>query len=185
MKVADITPIIRKLIAAFPHANASTETVGVYVQYLADIPLDHLKVVIDQCIMENEFLPTVHKIRDRYIAMLTPERLSAVDAWGLVLKQFLQVGHTGQPEFDDPVVASVVKGMGWRELCLSENQMADRAHFMKLYEQQADRHQSHYRESNAARLLTEQLREQRSNGLKAIGSIVDNALPKRGEDNGS
>jgi hypothetical protein len=180
MKVSDLTPVIRKLLAAFPHANASAETVGVYVQYLADIPLDHLKVVIDQVIMESEFLPTVAKIRERYIAMITPERPSAADAWGLVLKQIMRVGHVGTPTFDDPVIERVVKGMGWRDLCLSENQMADRAHFIKLYAELVERDAQDNRQSNATRQLTASHRELRAPGLKSIGAIIDSAM---GSDN--
>lgn len=175
MKIKDIMPTIRKLLAAFPHANASEETLGVYVQYLADIPLDHLKVVVDQVIMESEFLPTVAKIRERYIGMITPERLSASDAWGLVLKQIVRVGHIGTPAFDDPVLERVVKGMGWRDLCLSENQMADRAHFIKLYNESADRQAREYGESSATKRLTAQHRDNRS-GLKSIGSIIDKGM---------
>jgi hypothetical protein len=31
-------------------------------------------------------------------------------------------------------VRLAVKRMGWRELCMSENNMADRAHFLRIYE---------------------------------------------------
>ncbi len=173
MKVNEITPIIRKLLAAFPHANASAETIGVYVQYLSDIPLAHLTVVVDQVIIESEFLPTVHKIRERYLAIIAPERLSAADAWGLVIQQIMRVGHVGTPKFDDPVVAQVVKGMGWLELCKSENQMADRAHFIKMYGELADRQAQDNRATTETRRLTAAHRELRAPGMKSIGSSLE------------
>lgn len=35
--------------------------------------------------------------------------------------------------FSHPAITAVVEAMGWRELCLSSEQMADRAHFLRLY----------------------------------------------------
>jgi hypothetical protein len=31
-------------------------------------------------------------------------------------------------------VAKIVENMGWQNLCMSENEMADRAHFTKAYD---------------------------------------------------
>ena len=59
------------------------------------------------------------------------------DAWGEVIKAINHFGHYRQEEalasMHEPV-ALAVKRMGWRDLCLSENGMADRAHFLRIYE---------------------------------------------------
>ena len=43
------------------------------------------------------------------------------------------------PKFKDPLIQKAVDIMGWKELCLSENQVADRAHFMKIYDKLVER----------------------------------------------
>lgn len=170
MKISDIEPIIRKLFAAYPNANPSKQTLAVYCEFLADIPLDHLRVVVNQCIIESvEFPPSAGKVRQRYIEMVTPPRLSADDAWGQVVRQIWAVGYIGTPELPDPIVARVVKNMGWRELCASENQMADRAHFMRLYTEAADRERAQRHETTGTKRLTTAARE---GGLKRIGDIL-------------
>ncbi len=141
-----IIPLIRELFAAYPNIVASVETIAVYDHLLSDIPVAELRIVIDQAIAECKFLPTVAEIRDQWLAL--PGRLqgpSVADAWADVQKQIIRTGRMGLPVFSDVLTARVVQAMGWRELCLSENQIADRAHFMRLYEQmvnqrlQADR----------------------------------------------
>lgn len=136
IRVSDITPIIRKVFASYPNSNLSNETLAAYIDLLGDIPLDHLQITVNQCLIEClDFPPSAGRIRQRYIELITPPKLPAADAWGLVIRQMMRVGHTGTPTFEDATLARVVQSMGWRELCLSENQMADRAHFIRMYEQ--------------------------------------------------
>ena len=41
--------------------------------------------------------------------------------------------------FDNPITTQVVEQLGWRYLCLSENPVADRAHFVQAYQALAER----------------------------------------------
>lgn len=41
--------------------------------------------------------------------------------------------------FPDPLVGKLVRAFGWRDLCLSENAVADRARFIPAYEQEQRR----------------------------------------------
>ena len=57
-------------------------------------------------------------------------------AWGYVARAIRDYGYNNP----DKALASmpedvrfVVKQLGWTDLCLSENAMADRAHFLKIY----------------------------------------------------
>ena len=43
------------------------------------------------------------------------------------------------PEFSSPVIAKVVRSLGWNELCSSENEIADRARFLQAFETEARR----------------------------------------------
>ena len=60
-------------------------------------------------------------------------------AWTEVQDEIRRVGWTGmldssrRPSFSHPSIQAAVDAMGWATLCESENAMADRAHFLKLY----------------------------------------------------
>lgn len=73
-------------------------------------------------------------IRD--YALYDPLEKTSADAWGDVEKEKKRVlGIYGKPEFEDETTKRVVEIIGWRNLCMGENVEADRAHFMKMYDQ--------------------------------------------------
>lgn len=162
------TTILRQLVSAYPNAQASLETIAVYDRLLADIPLGDLQTVIDQCIAECKFLPTVAEIRDRYHALTrTIGQASATEAWQDVLSQIRAVGYIGAPYFANAITAQVVKSMGWRELCTGENMVADRAHFLKMYDQLASR------DDQVQKLLPQALdMAQRRAGLQPLAKLL-------------
>lgn len=159
MKVSEITPFIRKLVAAYPYANVSDETFGIYCQFLSDIPIEHLEILVNQVIAESKFLPTVAEIRDRYLQMSTLQRPSAADAWGIVQRAIFRTGHSGIPKIQDEIVARVVRGMGWRELCLSDNVEWTRSQFIKLYDRAVNDESNGARALRSTRQLTDNLQE--------------------------
>jgi hypothetical protein len=132
--------VLAQLFSAYPNAKIDEGTVAVYTRLLSDIPPADLQTVVDQCIATCKFLPTVAEIREEW-HKLTRQigQPSATEAWAEVVQQIRAVGYIGVPTFTNPVTAAVVKSMGWRELCASENQVADRAHFLRMYEQLVER----------------------------------------------
>lgn len=127
--------VLSQLFSAYANAKIDEGTVAVYMRLLADIPPADLQTVVDQCIAECKFLPTVAEIRERYHALTrSMGRLSASDAWGEVKAEIRRIGSWGTPKFDDPLIAKVVRNMGWLELCTSESPEAvDRAQFERAY----------------------------------------------------
>lgn len=170
--------ILNQLFSAYPHAQITEGTVAVYLRLLADIPPGELQTVVDQCIASGKFLPTVAEIRDKWHALTrTLCQPTATDGWDEVQRQIRSVGHIGLPTFDNPITARVVKAMGWRDLCASENVIADRAHFMRMYEQLAERGEQ------VQRLLPQALAmaERHNGGLTHISAYLPK--PKPAEDN--
>ena len=130
-----ISEILKYLLAAYPNANVNAATVAVYVDMLQDIPVDDLQLVAKQTIAECTFFPTVAELRTRWHTLRTQiGQTGTADAWNQVQREIGRIGSWGTPQFDDPLIKRAVDGMGWRNLCMSENAMADRAHFLKLYE---------------------------------------------------
>jgi len=128
------------LTSAYPNFEPRPETVEVYVQMLQDLPANVLFAAVHQCIAECRFFPTVAEIRERARAIQPAAQIpSAAEAWEEVMREVRRVGYYGVPAFENPITARVVKALGWREICMSENVVADRAHFMRMYEQVAQR----------------------------------------------
>lgn len=132
--------VLRQLVAAYTNTQVSDETVAIYIRLLRDIPADDLQTIVDQSIAECKFLPTVAEIRDRWHSLTRGlGELTSAEAWGMVMMEIRRVGYTGAPHFESQKVARVVKMIGWRELCMSEEPGIDRAQFMRMYDQVARR----------------------------------------------
>ncbi len=135
------TRILRQLFSAYANAQVTVETIAVYDRLLADIPPGELQTVVDQAIAECKFLPTVAELRERYHTLTrTLAQLTATDAWGQVKAEIRRIGSWGTPTFADPVIAKVVRNMGWNELCMSEApEGVDRAQFERAYNEIVNR----------------------------------------------
>lgn len=82
--------------------------------------------------------PTIAHIKREMVDILNPKLPDASDAWGEVTRAIRYYGIYRETEALESLsdgVRGIVKAMGYKSLCMSENQMADRAHFMKMYEQ--------------------------------------------------
>lgn len=152
-KVSDYTVILQTLASGYINATITQETIAFYTAQLVDIPVDDLRVVCEQLAREEEWFPPIAKIRKRWLSMVLPAPDVAANQWGMVIKAIYSVGYVGQPAFDDPITAQVVKALNWRELCLSENAPADRARFIEAYNDYAKRLISKANESKATRAL--------------------------------
>ena len=99
----------------------------------------------------KEFAPVVGVIRKRALALRQQVTgsggvPSGADAWAEVLQLIQRRGHIRPPEAEHcshPAIFKAVETFGWMNLCLSENQMADRAHFIRFYEDISSRFRDH------------------------------------------
>ena len=139
----DIAQILSLMSAAFPNFQMKPETPELYLQLLGDIPADELKPAVLQSVSEagRKFAPSVGEIRGMVsqMRMSVANVPSAYEAWQEVLSEIRSTGSYRRPEFKHPLVERAVETMGWRNLCLSENQVADRARFLQAYEQLVER----------------------------------------------
>ena len=162
-----IAKVVGVISAAYPNFNPTPQTVDVYYQTLRDIPPEELQAATLHCITEpgRKFAPSVGELRGAVVELrsMSTNVPSSFEAWQEVLQQFNLTGSYGDPKFSHPLIDRAVQSLGWRELCLSENQTADRARFIQCYEQLASRAEREesllpevrgYIESNGARLLS-------------------------------
>jgi len=132
----EITKLVGVLFASFPTVEVSEVTIKIYVRMLSDIPLEVLKATIEQCLAESEFLPTIAKLRDKALSLVSAvsNMPTAFEAWGIVVQAMGAIGSYGVPDFGNEIIQRAVDAIGWKSLCMSENQVADRAHFAKVYD---------------------------------------------------
>lgn len=135
----DILRVLAVLSTAFPNFKMAENTPEIYFQLLSDIPTDLLKAAVLQCCGEagRAFAPSIGEIRGAVadIRRAVSGVPSSYQAWQEVMRQMVIVGSYRQPEFSHQLIAATVRTLGWRNLCLSENQVADRARFIQAYEQ--------------------------------------------------
>jgi len=77
----------------------------------------------------------------------------AAEAWEEVSGLIRSVGPYRAPTYSCDTVKRAARAIGWRQLCMSENPEADRAHFLRLYESLRSRGREN-RENEAALALS-------------------------------
>ena len=136
----DIAGIVAMISAAYPNFNPTELTVEVYLKTLQDLPGEELQLAAMQCISENgrKFAPSVGELRGAVaeIRRRTANAPSSYEAWQEVQQQILENGGDyGRPVWSHALVEKTVRVIGWRNLRMSEEQVADRARFISAYEQ--------------------------------------------------
>lgn len=171
--IEQVAYVIKQLFGAYPNAKITDETTAQYLRLLQDIPPDELQTVVDQCVVDLKFLPTIAEIRDRWHDLTRdPHQLTAAEAWGEVVEAFWADGYVRTPEFSDERITQVVRYMGWQTLCESTNQMADRAHFMRMFDQLTEREQRQNKLLPASRQLVDR------HSMQRVGDVIAGMLPQ-------
>ena len=147
-----------------PDANS----VKIWYELLKDMPYEIANVSIQKHMATNKFPPTVAEIRSG-ATEITSKHRDWSDGWECFRKAVGRFGYYRREEAFasmDEVTRRAVKRLGWKELCMSENIMQDRANFRMVYEQEQNR-------AMERAMLPEGLRKQmdalQSGVLKAIG----------------
>ncbi len=126
--------------ASFLDAVTIKGMVAIWADVLSDIDPTEAAAALKRWICDDANagkLPEPGQIRRITDEARNGRRRPGGDAWGDVLREIGATGRYRDPRFSDPVTAVVVRRLGWRELCDSENPVADRARFVQLYDQLA------------------------------------------------
>ena len=117
-----------------PYANS----VKIWYELLKDMTYEIANVSIQKHMATNKFPPTVAEIRSG-AAEITSKHRDWSDGWECFRKAVGRFGYYRREEAFasmDEITRKVVKRLGWKELCMSENIMQDRANFRMVYEQE-------------------------------------------------
>ena len=158
----DIARLVAITSAAYPAWNVNEYTIEVYYQDLRDLPADLLFAAATKARTNASrnlaFAPSTGEIRRAAAEILRSVRgvPSSYQAWQEVVRAMVDVGSYGTPSWSHPLIGQAVDALGWRNLCMSENAVADRARFIQAYEQLAERNETEMMEPPAVRGYIEQ-----------------------------
>lgn len=123
------------LAAAYPNATVTKETARVFHEVLQGLEHGMVMSACREIVRESAFFPSASEVLRsvaRTQGVLSP---SSTMAWGEVLEQVRLNGMRTIPEFAHATTAAVVKAIGWRNICMAENQEVLRSNFLRMYEE--------------------------------------------------
>lgn len=113
------------------------EAMDVWFALLHDLDYQILSKALQKHMLTNKFKPTVAELREIYADLICPAISDWSEGWEQVSKA---IGHYGMyrteeaMESFDEVTKEAVKRLGFQNICLSENIVADRARFAEIYQ---------------------------------------------------
>ena len=152
----------------FPNEGA----LALWYEELKDLTYEVAYVAVRKHVNTSPYPPTISDIR-KGAAGVTVDKSNWSDGWEQFRKAVSKYGYYQQEaalnSLDD-LTRRVVKRLGWKQLCESENPMQDRANFRMIYEQEQQREEE--KAALPAGLKT-QIEQLQSGTVKAIGGGDD------------
>ena len=113
------------------------EAMDVWFALLYDLDYKILSKALQKHMLTNKFKPTVAELREIYADLICPAISDWSEGWEKVSRA---IGHYGMYRTEeameslDEVTREAVKRLGFQNICLSENIVADRARFAEIYQ---------------------------------------------------
>lgn len=144
MNKAEYARITAELNFLWPHSRWEVGTVRAGEKQLLDLDAAQVMAAVEAMAAEGErFAPGPGQVRQRALAMTGAQVPTADEALAEVHRQIASCGYLRAPEWTHPAIGDTVAAMGgWLALCASEDHMADRAHFLRLYATVGQRHRT-------------------------------------------
>lgn len=131
------------------------QAIQLWYQELSDVPYELAVMSLRKHVSTCKFPPTIAELRAGIVEATTVCE-SWSDGWEQFRRAVRKFGYYQQEEAlgsMDKITRKVVKRLGWKELCMSENLMQDRANFRMIYEQEMQ-------QAKKAEVLPEDLKQQ-------------------------
>lgn len=128
----------------YPKENLlpNEQAMQLWFNQLNDIPYNVAEVTLNKWVATNKWSPSIADIREQATGLTQGEAKEWGDAWQEVLRAISKYGSYREDEalasLDD-TTRTVVRRLGFRNLCFSEEIQVDRANFRMIYEQQLHR----------------------------------------------
>ena len=158
------------------------QALDVWYALLHDLDYQILSKALQQYMLTNKFKPTVAELREIYAELVSPTISDWSEDWEKVSRT---IGHYGMYQEEaamesfDEVTKEVVKRLGFQNICLSENIVADRARFVEIYQDIQRRKRT---EVNVGSALPN-LREMVQNRLAELEQKVQKSIEQEKDKN--
>ena len=128
----------------FPKENLlpTKEAMSLWYQALSDLPYEAANIALMKYVQLCRFAPSIAEIREEASKLMYGEMPDWGEGWRKALEAIRRYGCYAEREAlasMDELTRETVRRLGYRELCMSEEQMQDRANFRMIYEQLARR----------------------------------------------
>lgn len=129
----------------YPKENLlpNEQAMQLWFNQLNDIPYNIAEIMLNKWVASNKWSPAISDIREGAAALMQGEAKEWGDAWQEVLKAISKYGSYEEAkalDSMDELTRRVVKRLGFRNLCFSEEIQVDRANFRMIYEQELEKH---------------------------------------------
>lgn len=162
MEKRETAEVLAMLASAYPHIKITKETAEIYHDVLQDLDIGQCVRASRGIVRFSQFFPSASEIRRAVLKEMNLLSPLPIEAWGEVMTVASGQGLMKTHEWSHQTIREVVQAIGWREICVAENQGVLRAHFLKLYESLATK-------NDQVILVGSSLTEIGSNSRKAIG----------------
>ena len=123
------------LSAAFPNWTVTAETMEVWQMMLQDLDGETVVRAAQEWVLTEEKYPTIAGIRRKSAEISNALCPSASDAYAEVIDVCERYGiyNENRPRWSHEVIRKTVKTLGYFHICQTDNSMAVRAQFIKMY----------------------------------------------------
>lgn len=139
----EVAKMMAVMTLAYPKYELKDGTVDVYAKILKDIPGEVLDTAMKEILAGSIFFPSIAEWRGKAIDLMIGTRNFPTpgEAWECALREVARCGDYYRyserprvPAYDHPLIEKAVDIIGYVHLVNSDNLVADRAHFFKIYE---------------------------------------------------
>lgn len=144
MNKTEFAKIAMALQTFYPRENLfkTDKETELWFEMLEDIPYDVAQLGIKKWVTTNKWSPSIAEIRKEAAEIIHGAPKSWEQAWQEVIASIGAYGSRRTAEametFDD-VTREAVKRMGYRNICMSENPVSERANFREIYKELSER----------------------------------------------
>lgn len=131
-----------KAVYTQPTFLPDADAFNIWFSLLQDLDYMVAQTAIQKYMLTNKFPPTIADIRELATGISFGEKPLWSDGWEEVLRAIRRFGSYRETEAlasMSETTRRAVQRLGFKNLCMSENIMADRANFRMVYEQISDR----------------------------------------------
>lgn len=158
----------------YPRENIlpNQQAMELWYRELKDIPAPVAEAALRKWVAINKWSPSIAEIREMTVNITEGEELTWGEGWERAVKAIRMYGiYSPREALDslDPLTRRCVENLGYRELCISENPMADRANFRMVFETLAKREKTEKQMALPLREIIDTLRlEGPDNGIRRL-----------------